>query len=217
MECGCNSERDQPVPIVSEENRHCHQTYECGLEHHQEECCIPGAVDHSTVAVLPPLTHHCHPPPRGGRMPPSEPSLSEVGGTESALFSKEVIAFSLFGRIHPKRSKFTMFVMARAGVSIWFHVIDNVMHNSYTYTSERPWNESLSARIAEVQECYKNIPPKLYFSPSSVSLEGIGVYTAELLPQGEYIVAISVCIFSMCILKYAALSVEQNCICSDRF
>ena len=50
--------------------------------------------------------------------------------------------------------------------------------------SERPWNESLSARIAEVQDCYKNIPPKLYFSPSSVSFEGIGVYAAEPLPQG---------------------------------
>lgn len=52
--------------------------------------------------------------------------------------------------------------------------------------AERPWNESLSARIAEVQDCYKNIPPKLYFSPSSVSFEGIGVYAAEPLPQGSY-------------------------------
>ena len=50
--------------------------------------------------------------------------------------------------------------------------------------AERPWNESLSARIAEVQDCYKNIPSKLYFSPSSVSFEGIGVYAAEPLPQG---------------------------------
>ena len=52
------------------------------------------------------------------------------------------------------------------------------------FYAERPWNESLSARIAQVQDCYKNIPPKLYFSPSSVSFEGIGVYAAEPLPQG---------------------------------
>ena len=63
--------------------------------------------------------------------------------------------------------------------------------------AERPWNESLSARIAEVQDCYKNIPPKLYFSPSSVSFEGIGVYAAEPLPQGIAIHTI-VLLCSMC-------------------
>ena len=57
-------------------------------------------------------------------------------------------------------------------------------HYYFNVYAERPWNESLSARIAEVQDCYKNIPPKLYFSPSSVSFEGIGVYAAETLPQG---------------------------------
>lgn len=63
------------------------------------------------------------------------------------------------------------------------------MFSLYDYLhvhAERPWNESLSARIAEVQDCYKNIPPKLYFSPSSVSFEGIGVYAAEPLPTGSY-------------------------------
>ena len=50
--------------------------------------------------------------------------------------------------------------------------------------AERPWNESLSARIAEVQQAFKNIPQMLYFSPSSVALDGIGVYAAESLPKG---------------------------------
>lgn len=56
----------------------------------------------------------------------------------------------------------------------------------YTHTlhSERPWNESLSARISEVQESFKNIPSMLYFSPSSVTFDGIGVYAAEALPKG---------------------------------
>ena len=49
---------------------------------------------------------------------------------------------------------------------------------------ERPWNETLSAKIAEVQESFKNIPSMLYFSPSSVSVDGIGVYSAEPLPKG---------------------------------
>ena len=50
--------------------------------------------------------------------------------------------------------------------------------------TERPWNESLSTKIAEVQESFKNIPPMLYFSPSSVSVDGIGVYVTEPLPRG---------------------------------
>ena len=61
--------------------------------------------------------------------------------------------------------------------ALWLHI-------HLLFYAERPWNESLSARIAQVQDCYKNIPPKLYFSPSSVSFEGIGVYAAEPLPQG---------------------------------
>lgn len=50
-------------------------------------------------------------------------------------------------------------------------------------SSERPWTESLSVRIAEVQEAFKNIPQMLYFSPSSIALDGIGVYAAETLPK----------------------------------
>lgn len=53
-----------------------------------------------------------------------------------------------------------------------------------TTITERPWNEALSLKIAEVQQSFKNIPPKLYFSPSSVRFDGIGVYAAEPLPQG---------------------------------
>ena len=50
--------------------------------------------------------------------------------------------------------------------------------------AERPWNESLSAKISEVQQSFKNIPSMLYFSPSSVAFDGIGVYAAESLPKG---------------------------------
>ena len=49
---------------------------------------------------------------------------------------------------------------------------------------ERPWNEALSSKIAEVQDSFKNIPSMLYFSPSSVTFDGIGVYAAEILPKG---------------------------------
>ena len=49
---------------------------------------------------------------------------------------------------------------------------------------ERPWNEALSSKIAEVQDSFKNIPSMLYFSPSSVTFDGIGVYAAETLPKG---------------------------------
>ena len=38
-----------------------------------------------------------------------------------------------------------------------------------------------------MQQSFKNIPPKLYFSPSSVRFDGIGVYAAEPLPQGMYL------------------------------
>lgn len=51
--------------------------------------------------------------------------------------------------------------------------------------AERPWNESLSAKIAKVQEAFKNIPPMLFFSPSSVIYDGVGVCAAEHLPKGN--------------------------------
>lgn len=49
---------------------------------------------------------------------------------------------------------------------------------------EHEWKDSLNARIEEVQQAFKNIPQMLRFSPSSVSLDGIGVYAAESLPKG---------------------------------
>ena len=67
-------------------------------------------------------------------------------------FSKELISFSLYGKI-PRESK-------------------------------RPWNESLSSKIAQAQSSFKNIPLTLYFSPSSVTFDGVGVYAAITLPKG---------------------------------
>ncbi|CAI8055875.1 PR domain zinc finger protein 12 [Geodia barretti] len=81
------------------------------------------------------------------------PRAKGPGNAGSGIsFSKELISFSLYGKI-PRKSK-------------------------------RPWNESLSSKIAEVQESFKNIPSMLYFSPSSVTFDGIGVYVAETLPKG---------------------------------
>ena len=72
----------------------------------------------------------------------------------------------------------------------------NCMSNSFNWQSliyihpsiERPWNEALSSKIAEVQDSFKNIPSMLYFSPSSVNFNGIGVYAAEILPKGMRVV-----------------------------
>ena len=50
--------------------------------------------------------------------------------------------------------------------------------------SKRPWNESLSSKIAQAQSSFKNIPLTLYFSPSSVTFYGVGVYAAITLPKG---------------------------------
>jgi hypothetical protein len=81
------------------------------------------------------------------------PRAKGPGNAGSGIsFSKELISFSLYGKI-PRKSK-------------------------------RPWNESLSSKIAEVQDSFKNIPSMLYFSPSSVTFDGIGVYAAETLPKG---------------------------------
>lgn len=44
----------------------------------------------------------------------------------------------------------------------------------------------MNSRIAEVEQAFKNIPQMLYFSPSSVAYDGIGVYAAESLPKGIY-------------------------------
>lgn len=42
----------------------------------------------------------------------------------------------------------------------------------------------------------------LYFSPSSVSIDGIGVYSAEPLPKGENFVSISDCIIHSHIMHW---------------
>lgn len=57
---------------------------------------------------------------------------------------------------------------------------------STIHSIERPWNEALSSKIAEVQDSFKSIPSTLYFSPSSVTFDGIGVYAAETLPKGAW-------------------------------
>ena len=65
-----------------------------------------------------------------------------------------------------------------------FTAVTQVRFHGVFGSVERPWNETLSAKIAEVQESFKNIPSMLYFSPSSVSVDGIGIYSAEPLPKG---------------------------------
>ena len=121
MEC-CSSvgESDLPLTIVSEENRRCgRQGSSSGsgcelVSLRQKECIITAT---GSVAALPSLAHHCsHVPGHHATgstqvddalSPSSEQSLSEMSATaEHISFSKEVIAFSLFGRIHPKCSKF---------------------------------------------------------------------------------------------------------------
>lgn len=56
---------------------------------------------------------------------------------------------------------------------------------SVSSSIEHQLKESLSSRIAEVEQAFKNIPQMLYFSASSVAYDGIGVYAAESLPKGK--------------------------------
>ena len=112
MECCC-AESEQPVVIVSEENRHCHLSPgDCGSEQRDEAEACPGyddstsSMDHQPVAALPALTHDSLLPRGDGIRASAAPELTELSPEEAALpFSKEVIAFSLFGRIHPKCSE----------------------------------------------------------------------------------------------------------------
>ena len=141
--CSSVMERDQPLTIVSEENRHRgpRQPGQVILSHgrasdHElvgirgagEECTITASV--SVAAALPTSTRRCSggsarqphsavaPSPRdvhvaeSDALSPSAASeesiqseLSTAGDT-SSQFSKEIITFSLFGRIHPKCSKY---------------------------------------------------------------------------------------------------------------
>lgn len=128
-------ESDQPLKMLSEENRlrgarpeHLSvgssrqraELINVGLPHQQseeeeEECTITAAVN---VAALPALTpHHCSPQHHSATeacqmeadvLSPSasEQSLGSEMSDEHTSFSKEVITFSLFGRIHPKCSEF---------------------------------------------------------------------------------------------------------------
>ena len=113
MECCCTG-GEQAVVIVSEKNRFCQLTGDCGRTHHIQPRHGQGATElmdqHAGVAALPDHSHHSKLPPSRRRS--SEPILTEPredtapGAVAAALpFSREVIAFSLFGRIHPKCSR----------------------------------------------------------------------------------------------------------------
>lgn len=94
-----------------------------GQSEEEEECTITASV---SVAALPALTsHHCSrrqhhaygsesAGSRASALSPSASSEHSLGSEVSATaeertsFSKEVIAFSLFGRIHPKCSELNL-------------------------------------------------------------------------------------------------------------
>ena len=103
----------------------------------------------------------------------------------SITFSKELISFSLYGKIRQNSSEYNdIKLYIRRSISFVANIAlyEILLHNNSCI--ERPWNEALSSKIAEVQDSFKNIPPTLYFSPSSVAYDGIGVYVAETLPKG---------------------------------
>lgn len=49
----------------------------------------------------------------------------------------------------------------------------------------------------------------LYFSPSSVSIDGIGVYSAEPLPKGENFVSMSDCIIHSHIMHWTCIVITS--------
>ena len=115
MEYCCGAGGGQAVVIVSEEDRLCQLTRGCGRTHHtvqpRHERGATELMDEHAVAALPDHCHHSKP-----GLPPSrrssEPILTEpqedtgpADGAAALPFSREVIAFSLFGRIHPKCSR----------------------------------------------------------------------------------------------------------------
>ena len=73
---------------------------------------------------------------------------------------------------------------SNSSVSFSKELISFSLYSKIPRESKRPWNESLSSKIAQVQSSFKNIPPALYFSPSSVTFDGVGVYAAITLPKG---------------------------------
>ena len=136
------------------------------------------------------------------------PRAKGPGNAGSGIsFSKELISFSLYGKIPRKSSKSVVFTISltqgpqlithqwrtcNSDITYYATVLqlahastsDLLLKYTRLFPAERPWNESLSSKIAEVQESFKNIPSMLYFSPSSVTFDGIGVYVAETLPKG---------------------------------
>lgn len=81
------------------------------------------------------------------------------------------------------------------------HASDIGWYN-YVFAAEHQLKESLNLRIAEVEQAFKNIPEMLYFSPSSVAYDGIGVYAAESLPKG------------VCACEHAC-SQPSTCMCQE--
>ena len=116
MECCC-TDADEAVVIVSEENRLCQLTRRgCNsstrrIQPARHEQGLTEVMDHHAVAALPDHSHHSKLPPSRRRS--SEPILTDpheetapaTGDAAALPFSWEVIAFSLFGRIHPKCSR----------------------------------------------------------------------------------------------------------------
>ena len=117
----CGSRHSPEHHLRAGNSRQCAELVAVGLppRHGQseEECTITASV---SVAALPALTpHHCSryhasESSRASQMDALSPSASseqslgsEMSATaeEHTSFSKEVITFSLFGRIHPKCSK----------------------------------------------------------------------------------------------------------------
>ena len=127
MECCSAADSDRPLTILSEENsaRHCHVLLRSRRGEEEQdndadvECTDVDVAGSSSASVeqqrrvraaLPSLTHHSQLPPCGESemQVGDEAGLSdaEVEAEQAALpFSKEVISFALFGRIHPKCSK----------------------------------------------------------------------------------------------------------------
>ena len=119
----CGSRHSPEHHLRTGSSRQCAELVAVGLPRHgqaEEECTITASV---SVAALPPLTphrctqHRVSESSRASQMDALSPSASseqslgsEMSATadEHTSFSKEVITFSLFGRIHPKCSKFEL-------------------------------------------------------------------------------------------------------------
>lgn len=110
----------------------------------------------------------------------STEGAAPAGEGGSLPFSKELIRFSLYGKVPAKLSK----CWCRACPCSHMHAAGIHTHFACCLHAEHQLKESLNSRIAEVEQAFKNIPQMLYFSASSVAYNGIGVYAAESLPKG---------------------------------